>query len=156
MVIKLCMPIIKIMASSAPQSSNIYYNFFYLCRGIMPRYKGWLHTNEPTRAHTTNEYWAWRMANKFASRIQVCLLRLSLQQIWCFKHCMWTIPLTYRYSYPLAAHSWRLWASQLDHQQNLCAARVRPPHTPVHYTAILGVPILPVPTLIEFLNKWAH
>ena len=34
-----------------------------------------------------------------------------------------------------------LWASQLDHQQNVCAASVQPPHTPVHYTVILSMPI---------------
>ena len=33
-----------------------------------------------------------------------------------------------------------------------CAARVLSPCTSVDYTVILGVPILPVPTLIEFLN----
>ena len=34
----------------------------------------------------------------------------------------------------------------------LCTARIRSPRTSVDYTVILGVSILPVPTLIEFLN----
>ena len=121
-------------------------------KGIVPRYKSWLPTNEPARAHAANENWAWQTANKFASRIQVCPLRLSLQWVWRLKHHVCSVALIYRFSYTLAAHSWRLWAFHLDHQQNVCAARFWLPHTPVHYTAILGVPIVPVPTLIEFLN----
>ena len=102
--------------------------------------------------HAANKNWAWRTANKFVSHIQVCLLRLCLQRVRHFKHRICSIALTYQYSYPLATHSWRSWASRLSHQQSLCAARIRPPHTPMHYTVILGVPILPAPTLIEFLN----
>ena len=84
------------------------------------------------------------------SRIQVRPLRLSLQWVrHHFKQCMRSIALT-SYTYPSAAHSWRSWASQLDQQQNVCAARVRSLHAPAHYTAILGVPILRVPTLIDF------
>ena len=112
----------------------------------MPRYKGWLPTNEPACTHALNENWAWQTANKFTFHIQVCPLRLSLQRVRRFKHRMCSISLTYPYSYPLAAHSWRSWACQLNYQQNLCAAHIWPPHTPVHYTAILGMPIIPVPT----------
>ena len=120
-------------------------------KGIVPRYKGCLPTNEPACAHTVNENWGG--GRLISSRlIFKAAWWGSLQRVWCFKHCMCSTALTYQYSYPLATHSWRLWASRLDHQQNLCPACIRPPHTPVHYTAILGVPILPVPTLIEFLN----
>ena len=41
----------------------------------------------------------------------------------------------------------------LNHQQTLCAARVRSLHTPVHYTTILDVPILSAPT---YLNLWTN
>ena len=59
-------------------------------KDIVPRYKGWLPTNEPAREHTENENWVWWTANKFASHIQVCpLRRLSLQHVWRFKHHMW-------------------------------------------------------------------
>ena len=77
---------------------------------------------------------------KFASHIQVHLLRLSLQRVQCFKHRMCSIAVTYQYSYPLAAHNWRLWACQLDYQQNLCTVHVRLLRTPMHYTVILGLP----------------
>ena len=47
--------------------------------------------NEPTHAHAANVNWAWRMANKFTSHIQVRPLRLSLQHVRRFKHCMCSI-----------------------------------------------------------------
>ena len=124
----------------------------YKIKGIVLHYKCWLSTNEPAHAHTTNENWAWQWtANKFVSHIQVYPQKLSLQRVRRCKHRICSIALAYLYSYPLAVHSWRLWASQLDRQQNLCAAHVRPPH--IHCTTILGMPILPVPTLIELLSS---
>ena len=43
-------------------------------------------------------------------------------------------------------------AKDYELQQNLCVARVRSQQTPVHYTMILGMLILPVPTQIGFLK----
>ena len=91
-------------------------------KGIVPRYKGWLPTNEPGRAHAENKNWAWQMTNKFASHIQVCLLRLSLQCIQRLKHRMCSIALTYQYFYPLDAHSWRFWTFHSIMNKNLIFA----------------------------------
>ena len=56
---------------------------------------------------------------------------------------------------PLLVSILILWLSMAEDYEllnststNLCAARVRSLHTPIHYPLILGVPILPVPTLI--------
>ena len=97
---------------------TISYSALPYVKGIIPHHKGWLPTNEPAHAHAANEN-VWQTANKFVSRNQVCPLRLSLQHIWCFKHCMCSIALTYQYSYPLTVLSWRSWASQLEQQQNV-------------------------------------
>ena len=143
---------------------NVYYYLYYnICTYItMISLKALCHSlradrllmnpHAPTRKMKTGRG-GWLISSRLII-IQVCPLRLSLEHVRHFKHRMCSIALTYQYSYPLASRSWRSWASPRDHEQNLCAARarVRPPHTPVHYTAILGVPILPVPTLIEFLN----
>ena len=68
----------------------------------------------------------------------------SLYRVPRFKHRMCSIALTYQYSCHLAVHSWRSWASQLDHRQNLCTSQICSPYTPMHYTTILGASIFPV------------
>ena len=49
----------------------VYSTYVYstYIKGIVSRYKGWLPTNELTRAHAPNENWTWQTANKFASHI---------------------------------------------------------------------------------------
>ena len=41
------------------------FSDFFL-KGIVPRYKGWLPTNEAAHTHVINEHGAWQMAGKVA------------------------------------------------------------------------------------------
>ena len=73
-------------------------------KGIVPRYKDWLPSNEATRAHAVNGHGAWQMAGKFACQIQICPLRLALSGIRHFKQCICSRAFNYQYSYSLVIH----------------------------------------------------
>ena len=118
----------------------------------MPCYKGWLPANEAARTHAVNEHGAWRMAGKFArvdsnlpaeARCQAFDISSSISALEPLLISILTLWLSI--SLKITSFSTRL-------RQNLCAVPTRSPRTPVHSTVILGVPILPVPTLIGILN----
>ena len=120
-------------------------------KGIVSRYKRWLPANwSCTRP---GNKWTLGVTDKFAcSYIQICPLRLSLPGGQLSKHRVGCRSYTYQYSYSLAVPNRRLQTSEIDRRECLRAACVRYPHTSMDYTVILGVPIPPVPSLIEFLN----
>ena len=122
--------------------SQCSYNLKALCHAIRA-----VTANEATHAHTVNEYWMWRMAGKFACRFKsACPVGRSTLQAAYLKPLL--ISITLWWSIVLKVTS-----SQLNFDKIFATvARSQSLRNPVNYTIILGVPILPVPTLIGFLK----